>query len=815
LKKGKLPSNANKYIQVFLEKGERFLETVVVAKKRQRAKWKTISLWTGLSLVLFFLIVLIGANIYLNRSLPKISGEISIAGIIEPVTVIRDEMGIPHIKAANENDLYVAQGYIQAQDRLFQMDLSRRQASGRLSEVVGEAAVDNDKYFRTLGLRRAAEASVEAYSDVGMNALNSFAKGVNLYIEELRENGKWPIEFTILGYEPEDWSPVDSLTIGKYMAFDLGGNWQDQAFRYYLLQEFPEEKAYDLFPEYPENAPFIISKNELDLSKQFVNAIIPHEHNGSNNWVVSGEKTESGKPLLADDPHLGLATPSIWYQMHLETDDVNVSGVIFAGIPGIILGHNEDVAWGVTNTGPDVQDLYIEKRNPDNPKEFMYNDEWEAAEIISEPIGIKDQKTLDYEVMLTRHGPVISEFAEDLGRDMVLSLQWTALQPSAELEAILNMNKAKDWTEFEKALQQFETPAQNFVFAAQDGTIAFKANGKIPIRKKDNGLLPVPGWTDEYEWIGYIPFEELPKTVNPKEGFISTANNKVVSDSYPYHISHNWAQGYRQMRIQEVLKANDKLNVKDMMNLQMDEKNLQAEEFVQRFIGILENIKGEKEKAAIDQLAKWDFYDRKEEAAPYIFNIWMGKISDVLLSENINAEMQELFSGRKAAIDQLLRRALEGNSGPWILDAGGIEAVLTKSLQLTISQIEEAEGKDMSKWQWGNFHQVYFKHPLSSVSPLHYLFNREGGIGVGGSSVTVKAAAFLDSGIVDHGASWRFAIDMANTNEAYHLVGPGQSGHVKSEWYHDQMDDWANGTYHKTAMEQPKGEKLILDPVKK
>lgn len=791
------------------------METVVVREKRQRAKWKTISIWTSAILILLLLIILIGATLYLNRSLPKISGEISLKGLSEPVTVVRDEMGVPHIRAANEHDLYLAQGYIQAQDRLFQMDLSRRQASGRLSEVVGEAAVDRDKYFRTLGLRRAAEDSVQAYSNHGMDVLNAYAEGVNLYIEELRNNGKWPIEFTFMGYEPENWSPIDSLTIGKFMAFDLGGHWENQAFRYYLLQEFPEEKAYDLFPQYPENAPYILSKNEIDISEKFANAVIPHEFNGSNNWVVSGEKTESGKPLLADDPHLGLATPAIWYQVHLETDDINVSGVIFAGVPGIILGHNENVAWGVTNTGPDVQDLYIEKRNPENPTEFLYNDNWEAAKIIKEPIKIKDQETVDYEVLITRHGPVISEFAEDIGASTVLSLQWTALQPSAELEAVLNMNKAKNWAEFEKALEQFETPAQNFVFAAKDGTIAFKANGKIPIRKKDNGLLPVPGWTDEYEWIGYIPFEELPKAVNPKEGFISTANNKVVGDEYPYHISNNWAQPYRQMRIQEVLQAKDKLSVEDMMNLQMDEKNLQAEEFVSKFISVLQNAHSAQEKDALAVLAEWDYYDRKDEAAPYIFNIWMMKISDVLLKESINEEMLDLFSGRKAAIDELLRRAFDGNPGPWIQDAGGLEALLLKSLQLALSQIEETEGKNMSKWAWGNFHQIHFKHPLSGIFPLGYLFNREGGVPVGGSSVTVKAAAFLETGMVDHGASWRFAIDMANTNEAYHLVGPGQSGHARSKWYHDQMSDWANGTYHKTGLQQSTGEKLILKPMEK
>ncbi|WP_276532395.1 penicillin acylase family protein [Cytobacillus horneckiae] len=785
---------------------------VVAAKRKPLAKWKKVSLWILAVVVAIFIIVLISANFYLNRSLPEIEGEISLSGLSEPVTVVRDDMGVPHITAANNHDLFLAQGYIQAQDRLFQMDLSRRQASGQLSEVIGESAVKTDKYFRTLGLRRAAEASADRYTDLGMDALKAFAEGVNLYIAELRENGKWPIEFTILGYEPEDWTPADSLTIGKYMAFDLGGHWQSQAFRQYLLEEFPKEKAYDLFPEYPENAPYIIGKEKLDISKSFASAVIPHEFNGSNNWVVSGEKTESGKAILADDPHLGLATPSIWYQTHLETNEMNVSGVIFAGIPGIILGHNENVAWGVTNTGPDVQDLYIEKRNPENPTQFLYNDKWEEAEVISEPIKVKDGKTLDYEVTVTRHGPVISEFAADAGSDTVLSLQWTALQPSAELEAILNMNKAENWAQFEEALQQFETPAQNFVVADVDGNIAFKANGKIPIRKKGDGMLPVPGWTDEYGWKDYIPYDELPKTVNPSEGFISTANNKVISDGYPYHISHNWAQPYRQMRIQEVLRANDKLTAADMMDLQMDEKNLQAEEFVPQFVEVLSNVSDDRVDEALTVLGDWDFYDKKAAAAPYIFNVWMTKIGNVLLADSIPEKTLELFSGKRAAIDQLLRRAFDGNPGPWIEEAGGLEEVLLTSLEQTLAQIEESEVKNMDKWEWGSFHQVRFNHPLSSVSPMNYLFNSKGGIPVGGSAVTVKASAFDEKGTVNHGGSWRFVIDMANPNEAYHLVGPGQSGHVKSNWYDNQFEDWADGTYHTTTLKQPSGEELILLP---
>lgn len=786
----------------------------VIAKRRTKPKanWKKITLRAVAVLVVLLLIAAISIYFYLSRSLPITKGEIKIGSITSSVEVTRDEVGVPHILAENKRDLYIAQGYIQAQDRLFQMDLSRRQASGRLSEVIGEATIDNDKYFRTLGLRRAAEASYDQYSDEAKEVLEWFAEGVNLYLKELKENGKWPIEFKVLGYEPEIWKPIDSLTIGKYMAYDLGGHWESQAFRYYLLQNFPEEKAYDLFPTYPKDAPYVIGMEKLNIEKSLAQAIIPPEYNGSNNWVVSGEKTSSGKPILADDPHLSLSTPSIWYQMHLKTPSMNVSGVIFAGIPGIILGHNEHVAWGVTNTGPDVQDLYLEKRNPDNPTEFLFNEKWEKATVFDEPIHVKGKEAVDYEVVVTRHGPVISEFAEESGKEDVLSLQWTALEPSNELEAIMEMNKATDWKTFEKALELFHTPAQNFVFASSDGTIAYKANGKIPLRKKGDGLVPVPGWTDEYGWEGYIPYDELPRTVNPEEGFISTANNKIIDDNYPYHISNDWAQPFRQMRIREFLKEDNKLTIEDMMTLQMDKKNLQANEFVPILTKIPESNLNKIEKESLNLLKKWDYTDSKDAAAPLIFHYWMKKIPDVIFQDQISLEMRELFKGQKQAIDQLIRAADSGQEGTWIAEKGGLQNVLLESLQLAIKDISTLQGQDINKWKWGNYHQIYFPHPLSSVKPLNFLFNMEGSIPVGGSSVTVQAAANKEDGTVNHGGSWRFVIDTENMNAGYHLVGPGQSGHPLSKWYHSQMNDWIEGKYHETQLDQTAGDKLILKP---
>src|SRR5690606_29265736 len=555
---------------------------------------------------------LIFVNVYIGKSKPLIEGEAAVAILDSNVTVVRDDIGVPHIRAETDADLYRAQGYVQAQDRMFQMDLSRRQASGRLAEVIGADAVDTDKFFRTFSLRDAAEKSWDGYDAEAKQVLEWYAEGVNAYMEEAKESGDLSFEFALLGFEPEEWTPVDSLTIGKFMAYDLGGHWNTLAVRHWALNEFPEDKARELFIEYPEDAPAILAANkqsQVKVAGEFDASVIPPEFNGSNNWVVSGDKTASGKPLLADDPHLGLSTPSIWYQMHLESPEQNVSGVIFAGIPGIILGHNEEIAWGVTNVGPDVQDLYIETPNPDDPTQFQYEGKWEQAEVRDEPIKVKDGKTEAFEVLVTRHGPVVSNVLyEDEDPGAVFSMQWTALEPTLELQAVLNFNKASNWEEFELALEDFQAPAQNFVFAATDGTIAYKANGRIPIRKTGDGQLPVPGDSADYGWEGYVPFDELPTVVNPESGFIATANNEVVDDSYEYHITDFWAQPYRYERIAEVLDANDQLTAKNMMDLQMDQKNLYAAEFLENMIETVRNESSDHEEI-FDLLAGWDQFD--------------------------------------------------------------------------------------------------------------------------------------------------------------------------------------------------------------
>jgi penicillin amidase len=770
--------------------------------KRKIGKWL---LWIVGSILVLLIIAVIVVNIYIGKSKPQIAGEMRVEILDEKVTVTRDEQGVPHINAKSDADLYRAQGFVQAQDRMFQMDLARRQASGRLSEVVGEAAVTTDQFFRTFSLRDAAKDSWDGYGDEAKQVLEWYAEGVNAYMLQAKEDGNLSFEFKLLGYEPEPWTEVDSLTIGKFMSYDLGGNWSSLAIRHWALGNFPEDKARELFITYPEDKPAIIEanlENQVEVAGQFNPAVIPNEFNGSNNWVVSGDKTESGFPLLADDPHLGLSTPSIWYQMQLESPEQKVSGVIFAGIPGIILGHNEEIAWGVTNVGPDVQDLYIEKPNPDNPTEFQYDGEWEQAEVRNEPIKVKDGKPVDFEVVVTRHGPIISNVMFDKEVPTAqFSMQWTALEPTLELQAVINMNKASNWEEFETALEDFHSPAQNFVFAGKDGTIAYKANGRIPIRKSGDGQLPVPGDSSDYGWTGYVPYDELPTTINPEEGFIATANNQVVDESYPYHITDFWAQSYRYERISEVLKAGDNFTKEDMMALQMDQHNLQAREFLNDMVASIEKMDTDNKYTKLTEMLKeWDQVDSANSAAPLLFNKWIKQLPVTLFKEQMPKDVYELLAGKGNITDDMMRDGFTGKEGAWVSEYGGTDKWIMDSFEGAVAFIEKEFGEDANDWKWGDYHQLTFDHPLAGASPIFAYFLNPQSVPIGGSNITVQAAGFTEDGSVDHGASWRFVADLADLSSAYHIVGPGQSGHMKSNWFHNQVDDWAEGTYHETVI---------------
>ena len=586
----------------------------------------------------------------------------------------------------------------------------------------------------------------------------------------------------------------------------------------WILNNLGEENLKQLLPESFSKNPDsedIIKANlaaNANINKDTAKVERPPMENGSNDWVVSGKKTKSGKPLLADDPHLGLSTPSVWYQMTLSTPDHKVSGVIFPGIPGIILGHNENIAWGVTNFGPDVQDLYIERRQSDNPYKFEYDGEYYDAQVDKYSIKVKGQDDEQFEVVNTKHGPIIDFLLKPLGNENTsFSMQWTALESTQELEAILNIDKAQNWEEFEKALENFKAPAQNFVFADNQGNIAYKSNGNVPIRKKGNGNLPVPGYSSEYGWTGYISYDKLPKIVNPEQGFIATANTETVKTDY--HTSNVWAQPYRKARIDEVLSEKNNLTADDMKKLQMDTKNLYAKEFL---TNLLKNVNKDKvsKNEVYDKLSSWDNIDNKDEAAPLIFDAWMKKIQAHILKDKMSEEAYKFMPHKESYVDKILRDSLNGKKVNLIEEKGGLNTVLTESLNETISELEGKYGKDVNKWKWGNGHTLGFRHPLSKSSALLAYFLNPKEYPISGSKVTVQAAKQNEEGIVNHGASWRFVYDF-DTKTGYHVVGPGQSGHVLSDNYDDQITKWVNGEYTSESIGNiPKGKTLELVPKK-
>lgn len=782
--------------------------------KDKKSRLKKI-LWTVSGVLLA---VLIAGGLWLDhftkQGLAQIEGSLVLPGLAQETMVIRDENGVSYIEAQDERDLFMAQGFVHAQDRLFQMDLGRRQASGRLAELFGERAVEQDKFFRTLLLRYTAEASVAVQSPETLEILQWYADGVNAYREQALAQGNLSVEFQILGYEPEPWTVEDSLTFVMYQAYNLGGHWEGQAFRAYLMQNFEEEKAFELFPSSPKDGPYIISDEDLAIQGLFDEVILPDEQNGSNNWVVSGSRTASGMPMLADDPHLGLATPAIWYNNHLQGGRFNVTGVSVAGVPGIVLGHNDQIAWGVTNTGPDVQDLFIEKRNPENPYQFLVGDGWQDAKVLEETIEVDGAEPIPFEVVITRNGPIISELAGYEDQETALSLKWTAHEPSAELDAILGFNLATDWESFNAAGEKLVAPTQNFVFAAVDGTIAYKTIGQVPIRANDRlPNLPAPGWNEDGAWIGVIPYDEMPTVVNPVEGFISSANNKVVSDQYPYFITDQWAQPYRQMRIQEMLRDNQDLTAADMATMQGDVLNLEAAQFLPL---MLEQLKGmevsNRSEEALSYLREWDYEDEMDSVGSAIFNVWMREIQNTLFEEAIPENMMELFNRKSQYVNELLSRSFAGESVHWIDDNGGLDQVLLNSLAQAQMVLEEKLGARMAGWQWGKYHQVGFLHPLSSVTPLNLLFNPRGNLESPGSAVTVRAANFNQNGLNNHGAGWRFVIDMADTSTSQMIVAPGNSGHPRSPFYHNNIDRWIEGSLYETGPSSASGATLILIP---
>ncbi|HYG56953.1 MAG TPA: penicillin acylase family protein, partial [Symbiobacteriaceae bacterium] len=572
-------------------------------------------------LTLVLSLALLGLYLYLRYSMPRHRGVLELAGLRDKVEVYIDDVGIPHIYAGNVHDLYFAQGYITAQDRLWSMDLLRRAASGRLAEILGEKALPLDRHFRDIGLHRAAEASYHLYQAETRTVLDAYAAGVNARISE----GKLPLEFLLLRYRPQPWSAVDTLTIGKYAGYRLVGNWDRELFRAKLTQVLGVEKTSQLFPTPPDpelmqllhDTPLPDVDELLALAAQTI-----HESSGTNGWAVSGSKTRSGAPMLANDPHLPVSNPGAWYQCHLVgPEGLDVTGVTFPGIPGVLLGRNQDIAWGATNFNTDSQDVFLEKVNPTAPDEFLFEGSWEKAQQVNESIVVRGKsRPVDHEVFITRHGPVIAR-----GQETALALSWVALLPSTEMDTVLAINRARSWPEFREALRSYTAPPQHFLFAGNDGTIAVRTACKVPVRSGDGQIL-VPGWTSQFDWQGYVPFDEAPELVNPECGFVTafdpTFNPRLSSFELPSH---------RTQRIAELLGGASDLTLEKAQSLQQDSVNHHARLMLQLLLataqeGLRQGPHPETlnptEKLALLMLSGWDCCEAPDKPEPMLWHQW-------------------------------------------------------------------------------------------------------------------------------------------------------------------------------------------------
>ena len=837
------------------------------------AKAKNILKRLGLGILIIFILLGAGGTFFFKsylpntvaqKSFPQIDGEIQLDGLNGPVDIYRDPMGIPHLYAATQHDLFFAQGYVHAQDRFWQMDAWRHIGSGTLSEMFGSGQVETDTFLRTLGWRITAEQEYTGLDADSKAIIDSYTEGVNAYLKD-HDKTALSLEYAILGllspdYKIQAWTPIHSLTWGKAMAWDLRGNMGEEIERAVLLKTLTPEQVAELFPAYPKDHPVIVNNigdgtsansamqpKAFDIPDETLRAL---EHNaslldlalgpagdgiGSNSWAISGSRTSTGRPLLANDPHLGIQMPSIWYQAHLECKPItdacpyNVAGFTFAGVPGIIIGHNDHIAWGFTNVGPDVMDLYIERVNPDNPNQYEVNGEWVDFETRTETIQVVGGETVDMTVRLTRHGPVISEsygplknentdndpeffpFKERAGVELpeqyVIALKWTALAPSTPFKAIWGFDRAQNWDDFREAAQNFHVPAQNLLYADVDGNIGYQMPGDIPMRANGDGTVPVPGWTDEYEWTGFVPFEELPYTFNPVDGYIATANNQVPPSDYSYLITYDWDYGFRAQRIVNLIEnAPDKIDIAYMQLIQGDSFDSNAPLFVPIILQMDEL--SDNQANAQNALKDWDYQNRADSTGAAVFNAFWRHFLQNTFNDQVPEERYYPDGGSRW--NEIMRH-MDENSAWWddktTTDVTETRAdTLRKSFEQGVAELEKMLGNDPTEWNWGEMHASTFRNGTlgeSGVPPIEALFNR-GPFPTSGGEAIVNATGWSvqDGYETNWLPSMRMIVDLGNLNNSVTVHTTGQSGHAYHPHYIDMAEMWANIQYYSMSWDQ-------------
>jgi penicillin amidase len=768
------------------------------------------------ALLLLLVLVLIGGFFLVrhisNRAVPDYNAGITLQGLSNPVDVFRDEFGVPHVYAQTEEDLYRVVGYMMAQDRLWQMDLVRRITAGRLSEIFGKDYLDADKLFRALRVPAKSMMVMENTDPVILQQIEAFSDGVNQFME-MNQN-KLPFEFAVLGYKPEPWETLHSFNLIGYMAWSLEQGWSLEPLLLRIRDMVENQKFMELFPDLSLMEPIYpdftipdhsIDKNNILAIQEKIGNLGLEIFSGSNNWAISGTKTESGSPIVANDMHLQIdVAPGIWYQIHqVVPGKLNVTGVMLSGAPFVICGHNDSIAWGMTNVSVDNVDFYSETINPADSNQYKFNGVWKDMKIFKEDIIVKGEDTVTFYNRLTHRGPVVSEF---IGiKDKVISARWTGNDYSNELRTVWLLNRARNWEDFTDAINTFISISQNIVYGDKAGNIGLYCAAGIPIRE-GNPALFLPGDTSRFDWTGLVPFELLPYSYNPPAGFVVSANNKTAGPQYPYYVSNWFELPNRFNRIVEMIGSVDKHNVVTVKQIQTDQHSFWAKKILPVVLPLVDS-KNEKvnDNPVFQSLKSWDYNFSVESSEATLFEVFFIEMMKAIFQDETGYDLYNEFLRDDRLAMYLINEIVSGQPASWcdnITTADrkeDLDDIVDTAFLHALDWIELNIGADTGDWMWGRHHKISFNHPLGSVNVLKKIFNLERGpFPVGGSYHTICPYSY-PTGLSFNsfsGASERHVFDLSDWDKSLTVIPTGSSGVPASKFYCNQSEMYINMEYH-------------------
>ncbi|MGH2723626.1 MAG: penicillin acylase family protein [Actinomycetota bacterium] len=747
-----------------------------------------------------------------RQALPPVEGEVRVPGLRGPVEVKRDRWGVPHIYASTLADVSFAQGYVIASERLFQLEFLGRVGQGRLSELFGELTLPVDRFVRTAGWNRAARRIAAGYDDRSRELGAAFAAGTRAWVETMPSK---PIEYQVIGVDPALPSEEEATEAGAagavVLAWSLSRNWDHELLRAEIAERAGIDVMRELFPDLDTEAPVALAgKNgDPDRTALLRDAILPPSGQGSNNWVVAGRRTETGKPLLANDPHLAVAFPSVWFECHLSAPGLDVAGVTFPFAPGVVIGHNDHIAWGFTNTEGDVQDLYLERLSGDG-RSAEYEGAWEPMTVHREEISVRGRAEPEVlEVRESRHGPLLDSYMVGIADPQVVeggitrsyALRWVGAEHAVQPSVVFALDTARDWQEFRAAMERWTCPGQNAVYADTEGNIGYQLTGRYPVRRKGDGTVPVPGWTSEYEWDGWVPFDELPRALNPDDGFLCTANNKVHDDGYPHNLGRDFLPPFRVRRIAQLITERERHSVESFARMQTDTLSLPAAQLLPHLLDIEPADDGQKEALAL--LAEWDRDLGAGSAPAAIYEVWCEHVARATLRPMLGEDLFTHFHGRRQWTNafqyQVLPTILAYPTARWWGGDGRAarDRVLREALGSALDELRRELGEDVASWRWGALHKASFVARLAMIPDLAGLFTG-GVVEMGGDEQTILQALFEPGWSYDVAVapSWRQIIDLSDLDASVGVYPGGQSGNPTSPHFADQIELWAEGRAH-------------------